>query len=697
MAVSHGVTDELICSICLEMFSTPVLLPCAHTFCKQCLTNVHERSRIRNTPQEGSSNSPGSSRQADTGSGESSTSVPASKDRPIVCPHCRAEFQLGPEGINGLPRNTTLANIILSIEEEKRAKRVLCEVCDFDPARTASKSCADCAVTYCAPCFQQLHPMRGTFRYHLIKDAVIPTPRCASPFFEFRSPKLSIHDGYGTDGVDSGDEGGMYTKPDLLEKVRRQIKSKRKELNSVMKTVQSLLKTTEEETEERMREVRSMCGQINESVGEKEANLLTAISTQRHEAVKQCLALTSEVKAQTQSLDLLEDQVNDIVALTAVHSGTDASNDIASIQERVTSIQSRALTTRAKQIPRQPKLGKVRVEEYVASLEFVKDAKLLSLHITDIVHRPVSSGPALVEVKWRALEDNKDVRLSAKSKDPRGFDVITTVSLNPSMTSYLMSLPWVNAEYTVTLEATAVNGAKCPPISKPIRTMPYVHCFKARFNPSTCHKRIAVSSGRDEVVHRKCKMANLQSACAMMTSFQRLEKLEGAMADECLPILPYVYWETIVHFQVFGKLGDSKLLCDVGICKQGTEDASSLLCDNQKSYCAYLVRRNNSVALEFWNGPNRDTLPRSIPILDLTREKEKSLRLGFYYDAMKRVVAIVSPGNNTILAQFYVKSTNLVPVCGLYCFEQVFTMVKFTDPHKLPTVLCKLMKWSHGS
>lgn len=48
--------------------------------------------------------------------------------------------------------------------------------------------------------------------------------------------------------------------------------------------------------------------------------------TQRHEAVKQCLNLSSEVKAQTLSLDLLEDQVNDIVSVKSVHTGTDVSN-----------------------------------------------------------------------------------------------------------------------------------------------------------------------------------------------------------------------------------------------------------------------------------------------------------------------------------------------------------------------------------
>ncbi|GFS27532.1 E3 ubiquitin-protein ligase Trim36 [Elysia marginata] len=218
MAVSHGVTDELICSICLEMFTAPVLLPCAHTFCKQCLLNVHERRRIRSS-DPGALSQPGTSSQspAPARRNESSSSTTMKpNDRPIVCPQCRAEFGLGPDGVNGLPRNTTLANIILSIEEEKRAKNVLCEVCEFEPARIASKTCADCAVTYCTQCFQQLHPLRGSFKYHMIKDANVAPPRCASPFFDFRSNRLASVDGYGTDGAESGDEGGVYGKTNSL-------------------------------------------------------------------------------------------------------------------------------------------------------------------------------------------------------------------------------------------------------------------------------------------------------------------------------------------------------------------------------------------------------------------------------------------------------------------------------------------------
>ncbi|CAG5124282.1 unnamed protein product [Candidula unifasciata] len=633
MAVSTGISEELTCSICLDTFNTPILLPCAHTFCKQCLINVQERSRIRR-------------QQSTQGDGGSAIRDDSSLDH----------------GIGGLPRNTSLANIILSLEEEKRAKNIVCEVCDTEPARAASKNCADCSVVYCLPCFRQLHPMRGAFKYHVIKEVNAPIVRCLSPTpRDMRLGRLTpSRDGYGTDGTESGDEGGNFNNQDQLEKLRRQIKSKRKELNNVMKTVQALLKTTEEETEERMREIRSVCNQINELVGEKEASLLTfhqSTGMWRICSISCCVVLGN--------------------------CKTVLINNLSDLLEQLTAIQSRSLTMKAKLIPRQPKLAEVEFAKYVASLDFAKDVKLLSPVFTEVLHRPVSMGPALVDIQWRTLDNAANLQ---------GVEITTKVELEGSAVSYLMALPWSDAEYTIMLEATTETGSKYPPICRCIRTLPYVHCFRAKFSPSSCHKKIAVLSAKDEVVHRKCKLANLHNACALTTSTRRLENLEGAMADECVPVLPYVYWESVIHFQIFGKLGVSKLICDVGICKQGCEDGSAILCDNVKSYCAYLARRNNKIALEFWNGPNRDTLPRSIPVLDLDQETEKTIKLGFYFDAMKRLFAIVSPGNNTVLSQFHVKFPNVVPVCGLYTFEHAFVMVKFTDVQKLPLVLSKLMR-----
>ena len=206
------------------------------------------------------------------------------------------------------------------------------------------------------------------------------------------------------------------------------------------------------------------------------------------------------------------------------------------------------------------------------------------------------------------------------------------------------------------------------------------------------HKRVAVSVSRDELIHRKCKLANTHSSCPVTTSQQRLENIEGATADDSLPLLPHVYWETAVYFKIFGKLGDSKLLCDIGVCKPGHEDSAGLLCDNPKSYSCFLVRRQGKVSLEFWNGPERDILPKSIPVMDIERDKEKTIKLGFYFDAMKRTLAVISPGSNTVLCQFKIKFPNLVPQCGLYSSDHVYVLIKLTEPQKLPNVLTKLMR-----
>lgn len=212
------------------------------------------------------------------------------------------------------------------------------------------------------------------------------------------------------------------------------------------------------------------------------------------------------------------------------------------------------------------------------------------------------------------------------------------------------------------------------------------------FSPITSHKKIAVALTKDEIVHRKCKLASFNNSFPQSASVQRLEVLEGAKADECLPILPFAYWECVIHFNIFGRLINSRLLCDIGICKQGSEDECSPLCDNFNSFCAYLVRRNDKICLEFWNGASRENLSRSIPLLELDQDQERSLRLGFYYDATQGIFIIVSPGNNSVLSRFNIRMGSFVPVCGLYSCDQVFVMVRLIEPQKLPLILSRLMK-----
>ncbi|XP_069809620.1 E3 ubiquitin/ISG15 ligase TRIM25-like isoform X2 [Dendropsophus ebraccatus] len=122
--------EELTCSICLSLFTTPVSLPCGHNFCSQCLD----------------------------------LSWKGVEDTQYSCPQCRYVFSTKPE----LRKNTLLSNLVSQViaarkedpdhqeeEEEEEDKTqdstpdkgdVLCDSCRKE---AASKTCLTCMASFC--------------------------------------------------------------------------------------------------------------------------------------------------------------------------------------------------------------------------------------------------------------------------------------------------------------------------------------------------------------------------------------------------------------------------------------------------------------------------------------------------------------------------------------------------------------------
>ncbi|XP_035809959.1 E3 ubiquitin/ISG15 ligase TRIM25-like [Amphiprion ocellaris] len=131
--------DELLCCICLDVFTDPVTIPCKHSFCKNCITQ-HWTLNVRNT-----------------------------------CPMCRSAFHRRPElnvdasiaeKVHQLRQLTGRESSICSKERQDKAD-VLCDVC-ARTKRKAVKSCLVCLTSFCDTHLEHHHRFPGLRRHQLM-------------------------------------------------------------------------------------------------------------------------------------------------------------------------------------------------------------------------------------------------------------------------------------------------------------------------------------------------------------------------------------------------------------------------------------------------------------------------------------------------------------------------------------------------
>ncbi|KAL0174186.1 hypothetical protein M9458_030154, partial [Cirrhinus mrigala] len=103
-------SEELQCSICLDVFADPVSTPCGHNFCKSCLNQCWNTSQTYN------------------------------------CPFCKETFSKRPD----LKINTALRQVVQLFKEQlcETKSEVLCDICD-DKKMKALKMCLVCQSSYC--------------------------------------------------------------------------------------------------------------------------------------------------------------------------------------------------------------------------------------------------------------------------------------------------------------------------------------------------------------------------------------------------------------------------------------------------------------------------------------------------------------------------------------------------------------------
>uniref|UniRef100_A0A8C4HD89 Uncharacterized protein n=1 Tax=Dicentrarchus labrax TaxID=13489 RepID=A0A8C4HD89_DICLA len=133
--------DQFLCSICLDVFTDPVTIPCGHNFCKTCITE-HWNINVQ-----------------------------------CQCPNCKKVFNTRPE----LQINTFISEMAAQFRQSAQQKassssseqqvskpgEVPCDVCTGTKLK-ALKSCLVCLVSYCETHLEPHLNMAGLKRHQLI-------------------------------------------------------------------------------------------------------------------------------------------------------------------------------------------------------------------------------------------------------------------------------------------------------------------------------------------------------------------------------------------------------------------------------------------------------------------------------------------------------------------------------------------------
>ncbi|XP_029962737.1 E3 ubiquitin-protein ligase TRIM39-like [Salarias fasciatus] len=137
----HFFEDQLLCSICLEVFTDPVTTPCGHNFCYMCIIQHWNSKAI------------------------------------CDCPLCKKQFRTRPE----LYINTSFSGVVAQFRHEGKHKassrseqqaakpgEVPCDICTGTKVK-ALKSCLVCLVSYCQTHLEPHLTVSGLKKHQLME------------------------------------------------------------------------------------------------------------------------------------------------------------------------------------------------------------------------------------------------------------------------------------------------------------------------------------------------------------------------------------------------------------------------------------------------------------------------------------------------------------------------------------------------
>ncbi|XP_072266711.1 E3 ubiquitin-protein ligase TRIM39-like [Pyxicephalus adspersus] len=285
---SADLRQELGCSICLNIYTDPVMLRCGHNFCRVCIDRVLDT-------QEGSGG--------------------------YSCPECREEFQDRP----ALHRNITLRNIVetfRSTQTDQQETEIFCTYCIHFPV-PAVKSCLHCEASLCdnhlrvhskSPEHVLTDPStsmekrkcsvhRELLKYYCPADAACICVSCRL---------VGDHQGHKVEMLDEAAEKKTHKLRNVLQKLT----AEREETEKRVQSLQEDMINVQEKSSGLTEEVTNLFRDLRRQLEDLEKRVLSEISRQEAHLSLSLSDMIQQLEIKEEELAMEIDDIEDLCNMT---------------------------------------------------------------------------------------------------------------------------------------------------------------------------------------------------------------------------------------------------------------------------------------------------------------------------------------------------------------------------------------------
>lgn len=271
--------EQLLCSICLDIFSEPVSTPCGHNYCKTCITEYWYTS-----------------------------------DR-VECPLCKKKFNKRPR----LQVNTEFRDMVAHFNKMRvkgesdslvQPGEVPCDVC-IEPKLRAQKTCVVCLASYCQPHLEP-HQRVAAFKKHQLIDPVsnLEDRVCKKhdKMFDLFCQVdqtcvcyMCLNDDHATHDAVPLEQAYNKRKAELVSKTS-ELKMVENEMSENIKELKSSLENRKKESQKEIAEIAEVFTGLVVSLQRSQAELVGLILENQREAEKQAEALVAQLEQEVAEL-----------------------------------------------------------------------------------------------------------------------------------------------------------------------------------------------------------------------------------------------------------------------------------------------------------------------------------------------------------------------------------------------------------